>query len=130
MESEAFCHSHGWLFTAMGFNCWGGTGPRASAFLRKLDKAIAGDPQGWSRRQVIRRYRQRIVFHLMSYVAQQLLPIDDAFTLEMSTGEEWRDMPPQGSAVPLLAVHEVDAWESEEEEEPLTALRVTRRKPQ
>ena len=63
----------------------------------------------------------------MAYVGQQLLPIDDAFPMEMSTGEEWRGDPGQQPCLRLLAPEDVEAWETEEEEDPITTLRVTRR---
>ena len=116
--SEAYCHSHGWLFSAMGWHTWGGAGPRANALLKKFDAAIAGDLRGWPKRQAIRAFRQKIVFRLMSFIGSQLLPAADAFPLASSTGGEWRDpvaiLPSQ---VPLLTRDELLAWESEEEDE-------------
>ena len=127
-ESEAFCHSHGWLFTAMGWNCWGGVGPRACALLRKLEKVIAGGLQGWPRRTAIRSFRQKLVFRLMAAIGGQLAAASDAFPLETSTGQEWRDPAEQPRDFQFYGPEDMAGWDEEEEEDPPEPLRVTLRR--
>ena len=50
-ESDELCHSNGWLFTPMCWHLWGDVGPQGAAVLQRLQKAIAGDSQGWVRIQ-------------------------------------------------------------------------------
>ena len=127
-EVEDFCHSHGWLFTAMGWNCWGGLGPRGAALQRRLDKTVAGDLQGWPRKTTIRLFRQRVILRLMAFVGTQLLAIEDALPMATSTGDEWRDPARLGERRPFLPQDEIDAWESEEQEDPMPPLRITTRR--
>ena len=95
---------------------------------RKLDTAIAGDLQGWPRKTAIRLFRQKVVFRLMAFVGMQLLGIEDAIPLATSTGEEWRDPARQTERRAFIQQSDIDAWQSEEEEDPLPPLRVTTRR--
>ena len=72
-ESEELCHSNGWLFAPMGWHLWGGVGPNAVAFLKRIEKAVAGDLQGWARIQKLALLRQRLSFAVMRSVGEQLL---------------------------------------------------------
>ena len=127
-ESEAFCHSHGWLFSAMGWNCWGGVGPRACALLRKFEKVVAGGLQGWPRRNAIRAFRQKLVFRLMAAIGEQLSVASDAFPLETSTGLEWRDPAEQPRDLVLYNCEDMIGWDEEEDEDPPVPLRITVRR--
>ena len=102
----------------MGWHTWGGTGPRANALLKKIDKIIAGDLQGWPKRQAVRGFRQKIVFCLMAFIGQQLQAVEDALPLDSHPGADWRD-PSAPTIPPALLTHaELMQWDSEEEEDP------------
>ena len=77
-NSSALCHSNGFLFCPMGWHPWGGLGPQGGALLRRLEKLVAGDSQGWARSRKIAAFRQPIWFALMQLVAQQLCPALEA----------------------------------------------------
>ena len=62
----------------------------------------------------------------MAFVGTQLLGIEDALPLATSTGEGWRDPARHLERRAFLQKADIDAWESEEEEDPLPPLRVTR----
>ena len=73
-ESEALCHANGWLFSPLGWHPWSGVGPKSWALLRRLEKFIAGDLQGWARQKAIQSLFNGLSFALMNFVAQQLHP--------------------------------------------------------
>ena len=77
VESEALCHSNGWLFTPLGWHPWGGVGPHAAAFLSRVEQAAFGDLRGWPRRLAVMHLRSTLTFNLMRSVAHQLRAADD-----------------------------------------------------
>lgn len=79
IEKEAnVCKENGWLFSPMGWHPWGGAGPHAAAFMRRLEKVVAGDAQGWARQKKINEVRRTLSFALMRFVARQLLAAGEA----------------------------------------------------
>ena len=93
-----------------------------------MEKSVAGDLQGWPRSKAIQAFRQKFSFRLLSSVGAQLLAIEDAFPLAISTGVEWRDPVQSHGAPTLLVPSEVEAWELEEEEDPSEPFRITVRR--
>ena len=62
----------------MGWHLWAGVGPYGSAIRARLEKEIAGDLQGWPKRNAIQQFRANLTFTLMSFVARQLRAAEDA----------------------------------------------------
>ena len=111
-ESEDLCHGNGWLFSPMGWHPWAGVGPHGSALRARLEKQIAGDLQGWPRRNIIQAFRARLTFALMAFVARQLRASEDA----LPGGVEEGPAPPfRGGEV--FATTELANWEKDAEEE-------------
>ena len=76
-ESEALCHSHGWLFSPVGWHPWGGVGPHGAAFLTRVENTVFADLRGCPRRTAVLRFRSRLVFQLMKFISQQLRAVED-----------------------------------------------------
>ena len=92
-ESEPLCHSHGWLFTPLGWHPWGGVGPHGAAFLSRVEKSAFGDLRGWPRRNAVLHFRSKLVFQLMRFVAHQLRAHEDV-CLESGDTDRSADHPP------------------------------------
>ena len=92
-ESEPLCHSHGWLFTPLGWHPWGGVGPHGAAFLSRVEKTAFGDLRGWPRRNAVLHFRAQLVFQLMKFVAHQLRAHEDV-CLEGCDADRSADHPP------------------------------------
>ena len=114
-ESEPLCHSHGWLFTPLGWHPWGGVGPHGAAFLSRVEKAVFGDLRGWPRRHAVLHFRSQVVFQLMRFIAHQLRAHED---MAMDAGEIDRsaDVPaiPSEEQRPLPTRWD-EPWDSDED---------------
>jgi hypothetical protein len=105
-ESEELCHGNGWLFAPMGWHTWGGVGPHAAALLARVEHVIAGDMDGWPRRNLIAAFRRKLTFALMSFVAKQLRAAEDAIMQTPPT-----EPPPPFQPGPVFSAPELQAWE-------------------
>ena len=70
--------SNGWLFAPMAWHPWGGIGPQGTALVRRMEKVIGGDAQGWKRTMKLSHFRQALSFALMSQVGHQLVQMREA----------------------------------------------------
>lgn len=111
-ESESLCHQNGWLFSPMAWHPWAGVGPHGAAIRGKLEKELAGDLQGWPRRNYIRDFRAKLSFALMTYVAKQLRAAEDAIA-EPNIVDL---MAPPFMGGDAFSPAELAQWEDEEEE--------------
>ena len=104
-ESEELCNANGWMFTPMG---WCGTTWNA-----RLEKEIAGDLQGWPKRNLIQKFRASLSFALMAFVAKQLRA--GAVPQEEPADQP---VPPPCRRGPLFSDWELSGWEDANEESP------------
>jgi hypothetical protein len=105
-ESEELCHGNGWLFAPMGWHTWGGVGPHAAALLSRVEHVIAGDLDGWPRRNLIAAFRRKLTFALMSFVAKQLRAAEDAIMQSPPV-----EPSPPFLPGPVFSATELQAWE-------------------
>ena len=89
----------------------GGVGPRGHALLQRFEKQIAGDLQGWPRRNLLLDFRSKVTFALMNYVAKQLRAAEDA----LPEGPGPSPVGPPCLGGPVFADVELDGWDQEEE---------------
>ena len=107
-HSESWCQAHGWLFSAVGWHTWGGTGPRGSAFLARLEKQLVGDRKDWGKQKVLKDFRSRLGFTVMRYVARQLRAAGDV---------QVREPLPQRVTVnspPLFCEEDMRGWDEDD----------------
>lgn len=110
-DSEDLCHGNGWLFSPMGWHTWGGLGPHGYALLRRIEKQIAGDLQGWPRRNLLLSFRSKVTYALMQYVTRQLRAAEDA----LSEGPDEPVLGPPCRGGPVFGDEEMKGWDTEEE---------------
>lgn len=124
-DSEELCHGNGWLFSPMGWHPWGGVGPHGSAMIGRLEKVIAGDLQGWPKRNAIGAFRKRLTFALMAFVAKQLKAAEDARQHIPLHPDQFAA--PNG---PVFSPAELNVWD-EEQDLPLFVgpIRITSKPP-
>jgi hypothetical protein len=128
-ESDELCHSNGWLFTPMCWHLWGGVGPQGAAVLQRLQKAIAGDSQGWVRIQKLANFRQRLSFTVMRYVGEQLLAAKAASgqgALPILT----ESVPVTPIMGPTFSPLEASGWDQHPKEYRVGPIRVVHQGPQ
>ncbi len=96
--------------------------------LNRIEKAIAGDLQGWPRRNAIAAFRRQLTFALMAFIGKQLRVAEDALP------DESLPMPP--AVVPgaelggLFTEAELARWEADQEEELFVGpIRIRGRRP-
>ena len=107
-EAQELCNSNGWLFSPMGWHAWGGVGPFGSAIRSRLEKEIAGDLQGWPRRNLIQKFRANLTFALMHFVAKQLRAAEDAVPQATIAPDL---LPPRFQGGPIFTPQELAGWD-------------------
>ena len=79
------------------------------------EKEIAGDLQGWPKRNLVQRFRASLSFALIAFVAKQLRAAEDAVPQEEPTTHP---VPPPCRGGPLFSDRELSGWEETNEESP------------
>ena len=127
-ESLDLCTGNGWLFSPMAWHAWAGVGPYGTVMLARIEKAWAGDLQGWPRRRAIGEFRAKLSFALLSFIAKQLRVAEEA--LPGPQGEERPDVVRSRPGDRPFTEAELASWDHTAEE-PLFVgpIRIRGRRP-